>query len=92
MFLHFLLFKKWGNSKDNGIEKESEIEIRIACVGANYINFICTHFEFFSCRYTKNTYALFAEKNCRYSNKYNNYNFEYVIKKCMTQLWCVAID
>lgn len=69
------------NDIDNGIEKESEIEIRITCAGSNYIKFICTHFEFFSCRYTKNTYPLFAEKNCRYSEKYNNYNFEYVLKK-----------
>ena len=50
------------NDIDNGIEKESEIEIRITCAGSNYIKFICTHFEFFSCRYTKNTYPLFAEK------------------------------
>ena len=64
------------NKKEDGT-----IEVRITCAGANYIKFICTHFEFFSCRYTKNTYPLFAERNNVYSEKYGDYNFEYVLGK-----------
>lgn len=66
---------------DKGVEKKADIELRITCAGSNYIKFICTHFEFFSCRYTRNTYPLFAERNTRFSEKYGDYNFEYVLKR-----------
>ena len=65
---------------DKNIQRENDIELRITCAGSNYIKFICTHFEFFSCRYTKNTLPLFANDNSLFSEDYGDYNFEYIIR------------
>ena len=61
--------------------KQNDVMIRITCAGTNYIKFICTHYEFFSCRFTKKTAPLFCECNNLFSNEYKNYEFEYILDR-----------
>lgn len=68
-----LLLNKNGNQKD--------VMLRITCAGTNYIKFICTHYEFFSCRFTKRTAPLFCKWSSIYSDEYKNYNFEYTLDR-----------
>lgn len=63
----------------NEPEEHGEVMIRITCAGSNYVKFICTHYEFFSCRFTKKSMALFCGYNSIFSKEYKNYNFEYVL-------------
>ena len=60
-------------------ENQKDVMLRITCAGTNYIKFICTHYEFFSCRFTKKTVPLFCEWSSVYSDEYKNYNFEYTL-------------
>lgn len=69
------------DSQNDQEENKLDVDIRITCAGTNYVKFICTHFEFFSCRFTSNTQPLFCKKNSVFSEKYKNYNFEYIIDR-----------
>lgn len=63
------------------VAEQGEVMIRITCAGSNYVKFICTHYEFFSCRFTKKSTALFCEYNSKFSQEYKCYNFENVLNK-----------
>ncbi|MCI9541032.1 MAG: hypothetical protein HFG39_08215 [Lachnospiraceae bacterium] len=62
-------------------QKDVDVMIRITCAGTNYIKFICTHYEFFSCRFTNKTLPLFCRNNSIFCNKHKKYNFEYIIEQ-----------
>lgn len=85
---HLITFDNIKNVTEDDLEKElckngnqKAVMLRITCAGTNYIKFICTHYEFFSCRFTKKTLPLFCKWNSIYSNEYKNYNFEYTLNR-----------
>lgn len=67
-FKHFYDEEKW----------KSDINIRITCAGRTYVNFVCTHFEFFACRFIDVKEPLFLECNLEMDEK-GNYKFESII-------------
>jgi len=62
-------------------DKEEEAYIRITSAGRRYLRFISVHFEFFVCRYMKNSLPLFAIENIEYIQADNKYKFEKIIEE-----------
>lgn len=58
----------------------SDIQIRITCAGRTYVNFVCTHFEFFACRFSDIDKPLFSDKNLSLDSK-GIYQFEKIISQ-----------
>lgn len=71
-------------SKDaikNAIISKEDMHVRITCAGRYYIRYICTHFEFFSCRCNRDSYPLFSKYNNKYIANDKQYRFEQIIQK-----------
>lgn len=58
----------------------SDVKLRITDAGKNYIKDICTHFEFFACRFYENSKPLFCKENFVYQEKNNKYEFEKILE------------
>lgn len=87
---HLITFDNIKEVTDEELEKllsthnrgrKNDVMIRITCAGTNYIKFVCTHYEFFACRFTKRTVPLFCESNSTFSDENKTYQFEYVIER-----------
>lgn len=57
----------------------SDIKLRITDAGKNYLKEICTHFEFFSCRFCEQSLPLFCKENFEYLEEEDKYVFEKII-------------
>jgi|GEM_PF-2286860 len=83
------------NVVDRIIARRNDIEyedlpkptVRITCTGRVFINIICTHFEFFSCMFSKkrNPYKtpLFYSGNTRFINSKKKYIFELILDEVL---------
>ncbi len=57
----------------------SDIKLRITDAGKNYLKEICTHFEFFACRFCEQSLPLFCKENFEYLEEEDKYIFEKII-------------
>lgn len=65
---------------NEGDKWKSDINIRITCAGRTYVNFVCTHFEFFACRFTDSQEPLFMDSSLQKDEK-GKYEFEKTINE-----------
>lgn len=64
----------------------SDIKLRITDAGKNYLKEMCTHFEFFSCRFCENSMPLFCKENFAYINTEDKYVFEKLIEAVFNEV------
>lgn len=71
-----------------------EGDVRITCAGRGYVIFICSHFEFYACRFYEEELPLFMSMNHKYNERNNEYNFESIIKKAYERIehCCKILD
>lgn len=62
--------------------------LRTTCAGNTYLDFVCTHFEFFATRFSKNNIPLFDDRSLIRDSK-GEYKFEKIIKSVFKSV-CVC--
>lgn len=90
MWNHLITFDNVKEVSYNGLKEfvtlytdnkmiQSDVKLRITDAGKNYIKEICTHFEFFSCRFCEQSLPLFCKENYVYLEDEDKYVFEKII-------------
>lgn len=90
MWNHLITFDNVKEVSYNGLKEyvvayadnktiSSDIKLRITDAGKNYLKEICTHFEFFACRFCEQSLPLFCKENFEYLEEEDKYIFEKII-------------
>ena len=75
------IFMKYSNGMP---EKQEDGRIQITCAGRVFVRIITTHFEYFSCRYLKNSIPLFMNENLLQRD--GKYGFDTKISSVFTKV------
>lgn len=82
---HLVTFDSIKSISKDAIKKaiinKEDMHVRITCAGRYYMRYVCTHFEFFSCRCNRDSYPLFSKHNFKYIKFDRQYRFEQIIQK-----------
>jgi hypothetical protein len=62
-------------------EGNAYINVRITDAGRNFLRFMTSHFEFYSCRFCNDSKPLFSPENEEFDEKRNKYKFERILGK-----------
>lgn len=77
----------------NHEEFSPDIRLRITCAGRTFVNFVCTHFEYFATRFSNEYKPLFCEENME-TNEKGEYMFEGLIQNVFSSVskCCERLD